>query len=441
MLRSCKQNKPLQFALLRLIARVARATCHLLTLAIPRPPQTSRALLLIVALVGVISCPGRPTDAKPTISVTDARLWGHPGYTRFVLEMSAEVYPQLFLLPNPNRLVIDFPQVEFAIPRLQGELHKPIGVITGYRYGLLKPGVSRLVLDLAMAATVKHQFVLPPLESKPYRFVIDLEPSTESAFQAAVANSTMRPTTRTKQPIETIRTPFLSDDVFTIVIDAGHGGVDPGTIGRNGMYEKDVALAAAKELADIIESLGSYHIVLTRDKDIFLPLRERVAIGRGAGADLFLSLHADSIKNMKVHGAHVYSLSETASDKEAEALAAKENKADIIAGIDLAAHPSDVGSILLDLSQRETNNFSAEAANILVQEWQARGLKLLQKPPRQAGFAVLKAPDVPSILVELGFLSNSADVKKLSSTSGRAPLLEALTQAVDRYFKDILSER
>ena len=144
---------------------------------------------------------------------------------------------------------------------------------------------------------------------------------------------------------------------------------------------------------------------------------------------------------MKVHGAHVYSLSETASDKEAEALAAKENKADIIAGIDLAAHPSDVGSILLDLSQRETNNFSAEAANIVVQEWQARGLKLLQKPHRQAGFAVLKAPDVPSILVELGFLSNSDDVKKLSSTSGRAPLLEALTQAVDRYFKDILSER
>lgn len=437
MLRSCKQNDPSQFATLRLVLRVARATCHLLTVAIQRSP-TSQALLLIVTLAGVISCPGRPTDANPNISVTDVRLWAHPGYTRFVFEMSAEAYPQLFLLPSPNRLVIDFLQVDFAIPRLQGQLHKPIGVITGYRYGLLKPGVSRLVLDLAIAATVKHKFLLPPLEGKPYRFVIDLEPSTESAFQTAVANSTMRPTTQT---VEAMRTPFLSDDVFTVVIDAGHGGVDPGAIGRNGTYEKDVALAAAKELADIIESLGSYHVVLTRDKDIFLPLRERVAIGRSAGADLFLSLHADSIRNMKVHGAHVYSLSETASDKEAEALAAKENKADIIAGINLAAHPPDVGSILLDLSQRETNNFSAEAANVLVQEWQARGLKLLQKPHRQAGFAVLKAPDVPSILIELGFLSNPVDVKKLSRASGRAPLLEALTQAVDRYFKDILSER
>ena len=437
MLRSCKQNKPLQFAFLKVAVRVGRATCRLLTLTILRP-QTSRALLLIVPLAGAISCPTQPSEAKPTISVTGARLWAHPGYTRFVLEMSAEAYPQLFFLPNPNRLVIDFPQVDFAIPRMQSLPRKRIGVISGYRYGLLKPGISRLVLDLAIAATVKHKFLLPPLEGKPYRFVIDLEPSTESAFQTAVANSTMSPTTHT---IETMSTTLLSDDVFTIVIDAGHGGVDPGAIGRNGIYEKDVALAAAKELADIIKSLGSYHVVLTRAKDIFLPLRERVAIGRGAGADLFLSLHADSIRNMKVHGAHVYSLSETASDKEAEALAAKENKADIIAGINLAAHPPDVSSILLDLSQRETNNFSAEAANVLVQEWQARGLKLLQKPHRQAGFAVLKAPDVPSILVELGFLSNPGDVKKLSRASGRAPLLEALTQAVDRYFKDILSER
>ena len=428
----------MKFVTLEAITRFSAFMCDLGATA-GRRFKPSWKITLALVLTGLTLIQAEPTKAKPSGSITDARLWAHPNYTRFVLEMSSDISPHVFLLPNPNRLVIDFPEVEFVIPRSRTQPRKPVGVVAGYRYGLLKAGVARLVLDLATPSAIKRRFVLPPLEGKPYRFVIDLEPSSESAFRATVASNKAPPSTERRQISATKRGSAPIDDVFIIAIDAGHGGVDPGAIGRNGVYEKDVALAAAKELATMIERLGGYQVVLTRTKDIFLPLRERVAIGRRSGADLFLSLHADSINDTKVNGAHVYSLSDTASDKEAEALAAKENKADIIAGIDLAAHPPDVSSILLDLSQRETNNFSADVANVLVQTWKAHGLKLLRKPHRQAGFAVLKAPDVPSILVELGFLSNASEVKKLSRRSGRAAILDALANAVDRYFKTVVA--
>ena len=436
MIQTVRQNKLMSLSLLNLVRLFANNPCH------PRNRSTGRAQfpripLLAAALIACVHHPGRTAEGESTISITDARLWDHSSYTRFVLDMSAEANPQIFFLSNPNRVVIDFNDAKFAIPRSPSKSSAPTGIISGYRYGLLRPRVSRLVLDLKTAATIKRDFLLPPLEGKPYRYVIDLEPSTNSAFAAATANNTAR---SRESAININRTPVADDGVFTVVIDAGHGGVDPGAIGRNGIYEKDVALAAAKELANIIRTFDGYQVVLTRSIDIYIPLRERVALGRRAGADLFLSLHADSISSMKIRGAHVYSLSETASDKEAEALAAKENKADIIAGINLASHPPDVSSILLDLSQRETNNFSAEAANVLVLEWNDRGIELLRKPHRQAGFAVLKAPDVPSILVELGFLSNAADVKKLSTASGRSPILNALAHAVDRYFKLIVPE-
>ncbi len=375
-------------------------------------------------------------EDNQNISISNARLWAHPTYTRFVLEISAELKPKLFLLTGPKRLVIDFPEIEFHIPRDRQPHQLSAGIISKFRYGLLQPGTSRLVLDLAKPATVKRFFNLPPLEGKPYRFVLDLEPSTEDEFLLAVATNISKSPQKSSDYINGDKPVSSSNNnVPTIVIDAGHGGVDPGAIGRNGIYEKDIALSAAKELGRFLESDGKYRVVLTRSRDIFIPLRERVRIGRDYKANLFVSLHADSIGNKNIRGAHVYSLSENASDREAAALAAKENKADIIAGVNLAAHPPDVGSILLDLSQRETNNFSAKAGNILVQEWRKQGLKLLRKPHRQAGFAVLKAPDVPSILVELGFLSNTIDVRQLSTQKGRAPLLQALANSIDNYFR------
>ena len=194
-----------------------------------------------------------------------------------------------------------------------------------------------------------------------------------------------------------------------------------------------MALEAARELAERLAA-RRYRVVLTRDRDLFVGLRDRVAIARDAGADLFLSIHADSMENSRIRGSHVYSLSQTASDAEAEALAAKENKSDIIAGLDLADYSADVNTILLDLSQRETNNLSATLAGMIVESFSRRGIRSISRPHRQAGFAVLKAPDVPSVLVELGFLSNREDERTLLMREGRKPIVDAVVEAVDRYF-------
>lgn len=225
---------------------------------------------------------------------------------------------------------------------------------------------------------------------------------------------------------------------MTIVIDAGHGGVDPGAIGGKGQHEKDIVLAAAHALKDALERTGRYKAVLTRDGDTFIRLRERIAIARRVDADLFISLHADSIGDPSLRGLSVYTLSETASDKEAEALATNENKADIIAGIDFSHQEPEVANILIDLAQRRTMNYSARLAGYVVDEIKHE-TKLLSRPHRFAGFAVLKAPDVPSILVELGFLSNAEDSRRLNDPAYRQRVADGLTRAVDRYFQGVQS--
>ena len=220
-----------------------------------------------------------------------------------------------------------------------------------------------------------------------------------------------------------------------VAIDPGHGGVDPGTRGRSGVYEKRITLAAARELARQLTATGRYRVVFTRDRDVFVPLPTRVAIARKAGASLFISLHADSIADRKVRGASVYTLSENASDAESAALAAKENKADVIAGIDLSSQVYDpeVANILIDLAQRQTNNDSGVFAETLVPEL-GTVERLLRKTHRNAGFRVLKAPDVPSVLIEMGYLSNPRDERMLRNPAMRAKLMGAVRRAIDRYF-------
>ena len=220
-----------------------------------------------------------------------------------------------------------------------------------------------------------------------------------------------------------------------MIIDAGHGGVDPGTISADGKYEKHVTLRAAEALKRELEATGRYRVVLTRDRDIFIPLGRRVEIGRQAGGDLFVSLHADSIKNRGIRGATVYTLSETSSDKEAAALARKENKADVIAGVDLEGESPELTQILIDLMQRETMNYSAEFANILIPEM-SREVMMRTNSHRFAGFRVLKAPDIPSVLIELGYLSNSEDTRFLTSDQGIKRLTRSIAKAIDRFFEE-----
>jgi N-acetylmuramoyl-L-alanine amidase len=390
-------------------------------------------LACLAALAAGLVSAAPASIAETAAEVTEARAWKHPTYTRLVLEMSAAVDFSIFTLVAPDRLVVDFPELDFRLPPtpLGG---RPVGAIKTMRYGLFEPGTSRLVLDLAQPARVKRSFLIPPAEGMPHRFVLDLEETDAAAFARAARTTAPAavPAPASEPPAATV--PRRADGKHVVVVDAGHGGVDPGAISAAGHYEKHIALAAARELAARLEATGRYHVVMTRDRDIFLRLRDRVAIARRAGAELFLSLHADSIADASVRGSHVYSLSKTASDAEAAALAASENKSDVIAGLDLAEYTPEVHSILLDLSQRETNNSSAEMANRLVDEFKHTNGHALNRLHRQAGFAVLKAPDVPSVLIELGFLSNRDDEALLATAEGRARIIEAIVHAVDRHF-------
>lgn len=218
-----------------------------------------------------------------------------------------------------------------------------------------------------------------------------------------------------------------------IVLDPGHGGQDPGAIGTGNVYEKDLTLAMAREMRQLLESTGRYKVILTRDDDSFVRLRDRVAEARHAGAELFVSLHADSIANPQVRGMSIYTLSDKASDREAEMLAAKENRADAIGGIDLSHENDEVASILIDLAQRDTRNHSRRFARLVLHE-SGREIKLLPQPDRSAGFAVLTAADVPSVLIEMGYLSSAQDVAMLSQPRQRLKLAQALVRAIDGFF-------
>ncbi len=218
-----------------------------------------------------------------------------------------------------------------------------------------------------------------------------------------------------------------------VILDPGHGGVDPGAIGVSGVYEKDITLATAREVARQLEATKRYRVKLTRNDDEFVPLPDRVAHARAAGGDLFLSIHADAVPDKHTRGASVFTLSEIASDREAAELAARENKADLIAGIDLSQHEPAVSNILLDLARRQTNNMSVRLARQLVTELR-HDVRLLNNSHRSAGFAVLKAPDIPSALVELGCISNKEEDRLLRQEAYRRKVATGLVRSVNDYF-------
>lgn len=222
-----------------------------------------------------------------------------------------------------------------------------------------------------------------------------------------------------------------------IVIDPGHGGVDPGTTGAGGVLEKNVTLAVARVLKNELESTGRYRVMLTREKDVYLPLYDRVKFARDHKADLFISLHADSIDHSNVSGASIYTLSEKASDAETEKLAMRENRADLIAGVDLSHQDDDVANILVDLAMRDTMNQSRFFANMVADSMQEHSIRTLERTNRSAGFAVLKDPDVPSILVEMGFLSNRREAQMLTRPEFQRRIAQTLTASVNSYFTKI----
>jgi N-acetylmuramoyl-L-alanine amidase len=387
------------------------------------------AALLLLLLTGPAA---RAIAAEA--NVLGVRLGQNGPVTRVVVETSAPVPAEAFILSGPDRVVIDLPSRAGWAGR-GAPAGGGLGLVTGYHVGAVNQGHVRVTIDVSGPAVIRKSFAVPPNGNAPDRFVVDIESASASADPpaAAVPTSTTRGTHTTKVGVPP--PPRRPDIRRVIVIDPGHGGQDPGTIGTGGTYEKTVTLAMAREAKRTLEASGRYRVVLTRDSDIFIPLRDRVAKARAAGAELFISLHADSIRDHHHRGASVYTLSEVASDKEAEALATKENKSDLIAGIDLSNENREVTTILIDLAQRETMNYSVRFAASLVEELDRAG-KVNVNPHRFAGFAVLKAPDIPSVLIEMGYLSNPQDEKALKDPRQRRHLLEAILRAADRFFAE-----
>ena len=386
-----------------------------------------------LAVVVLAVCLVQTAVAAP--QVTGVRLGVYPSKTRVVLDVTGSVAFRTFTLPSPYRVVVDMTEVTWS-PKM---VNPPKGgLITGMRFGLFKPGSSRVVLDSAGPVKIATAFMIPSsAPGKGYRVVLDIARTSQTAFMAAYRKSGTRPKPGAQRPAPIrqaiVRPRPKSDEKLVIMIDPGHGGVDPGAISRSGTWEKHVVLAFSKELRRQLRATRKYDVRMTRSRDVFIRLRDRIAIARQANADLFLSIHADSIRNPGVRGASVYTLSERASDKEAAALARKENKSDLIAGVDLDDQSNEVVNILIDLAQRETMNESAIVARKLVTEI-GKVRKMLRNTHRFAGFAVLKAPDIPSVLIELGYLSNRQDEKLLRDARHRRKMAGAITRAVRLYF-------
>lgn len=404
-----------------------------------------RQLAAAMAAILVVMAFGLPAQAQS--KVKDVRIGIHDGFTRFVLELDAPAPYRLLTLRDPYRVVLDLPEVSWETGDVpSGTVSR--GVVGKYRFGLFQHGVSRFVIDLREPAVVKSHFRLDPEPGASHRIVVDLSPSSDQQFIAmmgsvesadwAARQSAVAAAAPTQQgPV--IRAPLRSSEPSetkprTIIIDPGHGGVDPGAIGASGIYEKNITLAFAEDLRDRLRASGGFRVLLTRDRDIYIPLRKRYEVAHRNEADLFISIHADAHHTPDLRGFSVYTLSETASDKEAAALAAKENKSDILAGYDLSDYDDQTSFILLDLAQRKTSEASWQFAQSLVKNV-GSNVKLLRRPHRFAGFAVLKSPTVPSVLVELGYLSNRREEKDLRTPAYRAGLADAIIRAIDIYFE------
>jgi N-acetylmuramoyl-L-alanine amidase len=395
-----------------------------------------RVLSLLSAIAftfAVATAAGAPTPAAPVL-VSDVRIGHANGHTRFVLNLSEKADFQVFTLADPYRIVIDFPEVAWRIDPAVAK--GTTGLIKGFRFGLYRPGRSRMVIDLTGPIVIANKFLLPPEGERRYRLVLDLRSTDRIGYLATAGwpEGASEPEVVDDTAIDDA-TPKPRNAKRVVVIDPGHGGVDPGATGTGGTYEKDLVLPLALMLRDALERTGKFTVVMTRDTDIFLSLKARVAVARRAKADLFISLHADSAPTSSARGASVYTLSETASDKEAEALANSENQSDIIAGVDLTNESDVVTSILIDLAQRETKNNAVKFAQDLVPELQKAG-DVRHNSHKFAGFVVLKAPDVPSVLIEVGYVSNRFDESVMVTNRWRRGMVGGIARAVERYFKE-----
>jgi len=404
-----------------------------------------RRLNVWVALITLVEL-GVATGASAAapVQVSDVRLWSGPEGTRLVLDLSAPARYDVFTLQNPDRVVVDLARAELAMRK---DLPKGQGRVTAVRSGPQAGGGLRLVLDLDAAVTVKS-FAVGPDGTSGHRLVVELPPPGEMPVAAsataaptgaevlAAASATLaREAPKAESPVKSVGATAAGRDVV-VAVDAGHGGQDPGAIGRGGTREKDITLAIARRLAKAIDAEPGMRAVLIREGDYFVSLRGRIRKAREHGADMFISVHADAVLDRGVSGASVYVLSlRGASDEAARWLAERENAADLVGGVSLDDKNDVLASVLLDVTQKEAVSNSVEAADSVLSSLRRVGPVHGQRV-RHAGFVVLKSPDIPSMLVETAFISNATDERKLRDAAYQQHVAEAIHAGVRNYFYD-----
>lgn len=395
------------------------------------------SLMLVSLLPSGVSAQGSDssTSTAAPLKVHEYLMAGDDSRMRILLHFDGKPDYSWFLLRSPHRLVLDLPEAEFEIDEdsVAGR-----GLVEDVRYGSMTEDQSRIIFSLKGPFSIEDMSVLENEEGKGYRLVLDLVSASQAEFDKAMlermdaaAKAAAGSEAATDKAAESAKAAD-EDDRFTIAIDPGHGGIDGGARGASGIDEKMITLAFSLELKRILEEGDKYRVVMTRDRDVFLRLDERVRIAREGGADLLISIHADAIRLKNFRGSTVYTLSERASDAEAAATAARENLSDELAGLEAEEARNDVADILADLMRRETHSFSIQFARTLVGELKDT-VQLVNNPMRSAGFRVLRAHDVPSVLLELGYLSNAQDEKLLRDAKWRERAAKDISRAIDLF--------
>ncbi len=378
-----------------------------------------------------------PADVSPLVAYS-GRIAGDDARTRLILDFDRRPEISVHYVANPYRILIDLPDTVFALKKDEIAAR---GLFSDIRYGGMAAGKSRIVLTADRPASVVASEVRKE-EGGSYRLVVDTAIVTEDAFSKLISGQTWKDAAAVT---ETAGGPVLpgaaadDDGSFVIAVDAGHGGIDNGAQGATtGTHEKAVTLAFARELTAALNAGPTTKAVLTRDKDEFLSLSQRVQLARNQGANLLISIHADTLRQKDIRGATVYTISDKASDSLAANLAARENLSDEIAGMPFQDEPAEVADILIDLTRRETQAFSINLANEVVDAFEGE-VKLINNPHRHAGFRVLTAPDVPSVLLELGFLSNKDDEQLLLDPAWQKKVAGLIAEAVQRYRSSVMA--
>lgn len=404
-------------------------------------PQLLLSLFVSVVFSIALAFPALAND-ELNIAYS-ARVVGDNERARVFIDFNQEPKFQIRYLKNPNRIIIDLEETKLA---LGDEQLTARGILSDIRYGIMAEDKSRIIISLNEPAVLEDQ-QMQTLDGDTYRLVMDISLSDQSDFDAVLEEQNW---SVVETPIADVKvggkgsrirlSETKSSDKFVLVLDAGHGGIDGGAEGRNGAIEKDITLSFVQDLQEAIKDIDNIDLILTRDSDQFMSLSARVQIAREAEADLLISIHADSIRQRSLRGASIYTLSREASDEFATNLADSENLTDVLAGLHIENAPDDVTGILVDLARRETQGFSDVMADRIVDDFKGQ-IRLINNPHRRAGFRVLLAPDVPSVLVELGFLSNLTDEKLLTDPEWRKKTTILLAKSISEYRDVILRER